>query len=567
MISQRRPSILERLLSDGSQQDSVTASSHEERNNQSEFSYQTRGEIVPYFVDLSKNNLIQVLDFATSSSIGENLVCHLNPTEVLTCAEDVSSLPTEANVACMPNFRVQQPSPFTMVPHQVINDVHNPIDVNLITEQEEPYNSLENPLTTTNQEFYNEASNRLRHFTVPFNHLPFHQNGAYPDFSLHMNNQLHHYPLPYSNQTDMCATYHSTDTIDCYHQPQMQVFGELCNGELCNENVPNFYEYNFAPQYFFNQSQVLESQANSHMYNEMQYANYFQESNYLSDHGSDQYHLSDMCENPFTSEAPYSPWTILNDTTPTNQEIVGNCTQTGTSSIDENNNETFAPNLFEKLRMADVAKPMCVVEEASLSEKIKAQVDKFMKSPKKQQNLKKWPCPECGRVLARASTLKIHLRQHSGDRPFRCPLCPKAFAQASSLDSHHRIHSKERPYSCTVCHKTFVHSSAFKTHTRTHTGERPHSCPVPNCGMAFSDISTLRKHARVHNGERPYLCDICNRRFTQSGNLKKHRRSVHKVTDPPKVQKKTQENVGKVLENNENTPRETLVISGNFPIL
>jgi uncharacterized Zn-finger protein len=84
--------------------------------------------------------------------------------------------------------------------------------------------------------------------------------------------------------------------------------------------------------------------------------------------------------------------------------------------------------------------------------------------------------------------------------------------------------------------------------------------------MAFSDISTLRKHARVHNGERPYLCDICNRRFTQSGNLKKHRRSVHKVTDPPKVQKKTQENVGKVLENNENTPRETLVISENFSI-
>lgn len=138
-------------------------------------------------------------------------------------------------------------------------------------------------------------------------------------------------------------------------------------------------------------------------------------------------------------------------------------------------------------------------------------------------------CTVCGKKLARASTLKIHMRQHTGDRPFKCTSCGKTFAQAGLLQSHRRTHTGERPFTCSYCRKKFSHSGALKTHVRTHTGEKPHKCPVPGCNLAFGDSSTLAKHTRTHTGERPYSCDICGKRFTQSGNMHKHKKSVHSL--------------------------------------
>lgn len=55
-------------------------------------------------------------------------------------------------------------------------------------------------------------------------------------------------------------------------------------------------------------------------------------------------------------------------------------------------------------------------------------------------------------------------------------------------------------------------------------------CRIKGCNSLFKKSCNLRDHFRKHTREKPFQCARCSRTFSQSGNLGRHLRNVHKVT-------------------------------------
>ncbi|XP_073345290.1 uncharacterized protein [Pagrus major] len=98
-----------------------------------------------------------------------------------------------------------------------------------------------------------------------------------------------------------------------------------------------------------------------------------------------------------------------------------------------------------------------------------------------------------------------------------------------NLETHTRVPKGDEPFCCDVCGKRFTDRGSLRRHMRVHAGVKPFSCDV--CGKRFIQQGHLETHMRVHTGEKPFCCCHCGKGFTEQGNLNKHMR-VHTGEKP-----------------------------------
>ncbi|XP_039428657.1 zinc finger protein 143-like [Culex pipiens pallens] len=146
-----------------------------------------------------------------------------------------------------------------------------------------------------------------------------------------------------------------------------------------------------------------------------------------------------------------------------------------------------------------------------------------------------YQCDKCRVVLRTYELLKRHEKARHNDeeeRHFACSHCTKKFRSASTLKVHQRIHTNERPYVCDVCGKAFRTMSQIQAHGYVHDPQG-HPIACEHCPYRTTTKSSLAIHLKSHQPQaRPYVCRQCGKGFTISSNMHKHVRNMHEKRKP-----------------------------------
>lgn len=112
-------------------------------------------------------------------------------------------------------------------------------------------------------------------------------------------------------------------------------------------------------------------------------------------------------------------------------------------------------------------------------------------------------CDTCDLRFRQLSHLIVHKRIHTNKLPYGCDQCPQKFRQLSGLQKHlQRHHIQQRKdkniptYQCVLCKESYLTYDEIKIHMRLHTGYKPFQCRY--CDREFMFLPPFQKHINWH---------------------------------------------------------------------
>uniref|UniRef100_A0A8C8S517 Zinc finger protein 335 n=1 Tax=Pelusios castaneus TaxID=367368 RepID=A0A8C8S517_9SAUR len=155
----------------------------------------------------------------------------------------------------------------------------------------------------------------------------------------------------------------------------------------------------------------------------------------------------------------------------------------------------------------------------------------YYKSPKPL--MRPYLCRICGSRFLTHDDLRFHVNSHEANDPqlFKCLQCSYRSRRWSSLKEHMFNHVGSKPYKCEECDYTSVYKKDVIRHSAVHSRDRKkradpppklNSFPCPVCSRVYPMQKRLTQHMKTHSTEKPHMCDKCGKSFKKRYTFKMH---------------------------------------------
>ncbi|XP_044277234.1 zinc finger protein 335 isoform X2 [Varanus komodoensis] len=142
-------------------------------------------------------------------------------------------------------------------------------------------------------------------------------------------------------------------------------------------------------------------------------------------------------------------------------------------------------------------------------------------------------CRICSSRFLTHEDLCFHVNSHEGGDPqlFRCLQCSYRSRRWSSLKEHMFNHVGSKPYKCEECDYTSVYKKDVIRHSAVHNRDKKKRAdpppkrstfPCPVCSRVYPMQKRLTQHMKTHSTEKPHMCDKCGKSFKKRYTFKMH---------------------------------------------